>query len=343
MLMHLGRAVCAAAIFFGATSLAAAQQPITLRLATFGPPTSYFYVDTILPWAEAVSKDSQGTIEIKHFGGGVLANAGNMLDSVMTGAADIGWGVQSANPAKFVKSSIVGLPFAYATGEEGATALWRLHDKGMIASDYSDLKVLGFTAFVGGDIMTKAKKIEKLEDMKGLKIRVAGKLQSDTVAMLGATPVQVPIDELYSALDKGVVDGTAGSFAGVRAFKLHEVGRYFLDVTLNGAAGMLIMSQAAFDKLPAPAKAALNKHSGEALSRALGKSNDAELDRGKAVVIDAAKAGKLFGIYSLPASEQARFAKAVEPAEQDWVKATPDGARVLSAMRTEVQAIRAGK
>ena len=63
---------------------ATAQQPTQLRLASFGPPTSFFLVEVVLPWAERVSRDSPGTIEIRHFGGGVIANAG----TTNTGAID---------------------------------------------------------------------------------------------------------------------------------------------------------------------------------------------------------------------------------------------------------------
>src|SRR4051812_21259571 len=104
-----GAAALASSLMVGS----AMAEPVQLKLATFGPPTSYFYVDIILPWAEAVAKDSGGTVEIKHFGGGVLGSAGNMVDTVTNGAADIGWALQGTQPNKFAKSGVVDLPFSY--------------------------------------------------------------------------------------------------------------------------------------------------------------------------------------------------------------------------------------
>ncbi len=43
---------------------------------------------------EAANRDSNGTVKIRHFGAGVLGNADNMFDAVMSGAADIGWALQ---------------------------------------------------------------------------------------------------------------------------------------------------------------------------------------------------------------------------------------------------------
>ena len=109
--------VFTAAIALSACALA---EPVQLKLATFGPPQSYFYAEVVIPWMEAVNRDAGGTIEIKHFGAGVLGNASNMYDVVMNGAADIGWALQGLAPSKFVKSSVIELPFGYSTGEQGA-------------------------------------------------------------------------------------------------------------------------------------------------------------------------------------------------------------------------------
>ena len=72
--------ILCATLIFGAS--AAKAEPMQLRLATFGPPTSYFYVDVVLPWAEAVSKDSEGTIEIN-------ASHGQVRVGTVTGDAVI--------------------------------------------------------------------------------------------------------------------------------------------------------------------------------------------------------------------------------------------------------------
>jgi TRAP-type C4-dicarboxylate transport system substrate-binding protein len=62
----------------GAHLSLAAAEPIPLKLATFGPPQSYFYVEVVIPWMEAVNRDAGGAVEIKHFGGSVIGDAGNM-------------------------------------------------------------------------------------------------------------------------------------------------------------------------------------------------------------------------------------------------------------------------
>jgi TRAP-type C4-dicarboxylate transport system substrate-binding protein len=337
MLAKLERSILLLAALLVAGAVHA--QPVPLKLATFGPPQAYFYAEVVIPWMEAVNRDSGGTVDIKHFGGGVLGHAGNMYDVVLSGAADIGWALQGTVPGKFAKSSIVELPFGYDTGEAGAVAFWRLYAKGLTASDYDQVKLFGVTAWPAAAIQTRSKRVQRLEDLKGMKLRVSGKLQADTVLALGATPVAVPVDELYQSMDRGVIDGAWASLTATRQFRLQEVARNFLDISLNGAGAMLIMNKQTFDKLPAQAKAAFEKHSGEALSRALGRSNDGEVVRVHQMLGELAKQQKIQPVYRLPEQELARWRKGVEPIANEWAQRTPNGKAILDSFRSEVAAL----
>jgi TRAP-type C4-dicarboxylate transport system substrate-binding protein len=293
---------------------------------------------------EAVNRDSNGTVNIKYFGGGALANAGNMYDAVLTGAADIGWALPGIVTSKFVKTSVVELPFGYDTGEIGSVALWRLYAKGLIASDFDEVKLFAVTAWPGADIQTKSKKVERLEDLKGLKIRATGRWQAATVSAFGATPVSVPVDEVYQSLDRGLIDGLWASLVLTREFRVDEIAHYFLEAPLNGGSGILIMKRASYEKLPPEAKAAFEKNSGEATSRALGQSNDREVRRVEALLGDLAKKGKIDPPYTLAPAEYARWQEAAAPLADVWTKSLPDGPAILAAFRAETAALKsAGK
>jgi TRAP-type C4-dicarboxylate transport system substrate-binding protein len=299
-------------------------------------------VEVVLPWADAVSRDSKGTIEIKHFGGGAIANAGNMLDRVLNGVADLGWTLQGFAPQTFVKTTVNEVPFSHETAEEGAVALWRTYANGIIASDYADLEVFGMTSFAGTAIISH-RAVRNLEDLKGMKLSVSGKGRADMITALGGVPVAIPIDQVFMAIDRKTVDGTFGSLTAVRQFRFHEVAKYFLDESFSGAAAMLAMSKRKFDSLPEPARAALRNHSGEALSRALGVSNNGEMDRARVFIADLQRQGSIASVARLAPEERERWRKALEPVVENWVKNVPDGRRVLDAYRAEVAAVRAAK
>jgi TRAP-type transport system periplasmic protein len=330
--------LCAACLW---PTAAAEAQPVPLKLATFGPPQSYFYAEVVIPWMEAVNRDSDGAVDIRYFGSGVLGNAGNMYDAVLTGAADIGWGLLGSVQGKFVKSSVVELPFGYEKGEVGAVALWRLFETGLIASDFDEIKVFGFTAWPTAAIQTKSKTIHTLEDLKGVKLRVSGKWQAATVSAFHATPVNIPVDEVYQAIDKGVIDGAWTSLVATSQFRLDEIAKHFLDAPLNGGGGLLFMKRETYEKLPPAAKAAFEKHSGEPLSRALGRSNDREVTRVKKILTDKASEGRIEAPYTLSAGEFARWRSAAEPVAEAWARSVPDGPAILAAYRAETASLKA--
>jgi TRAP-type C4-dicarboxylate transport system substrate-binding protein len=321
---------------------AASSEPLLIKLATVGPPNAYFYVDTLQPWADAVSRDSQGTVEIKMFAGGVLGNNRTMYDMVTSGTADIGFTGHGQVAANFPKSTVAGLPFLYETGEEAATAFWRVYANGLIADEYKNLKLFGLNVYPAAVLATRSP-VQKIEDLKGLKLAVPNKRFADISSALGAVPVNIIVTELYQALDRGTVNGTATPIAAVRSFRLNEVTKYWLDTPFAGGSDMVIMARAKYDSLPAAAKAAFEKHSGEALSRALGKSHDREVERTRQFLAEQAAAGKVAPIQKLSVAETARWEQVIRPVVDEWMKDTPNGPAVHKGFAAAIADVRAGK
>ena len=309
-----------------------AAEPLALKLGTWGPPTSFFYVDVIDPWIERVNRDSQGTLAIKHYGASVLADQRRMYDAVKNNIATIGWVTPGTAPGRFVKTTIMELPFGVESGELASVVYWRLFETGLIADEYNDVELLGTSIFPGASLMTRRKKVTTVEDLAGLKFRISGGMQGSTVKALGGTPVSLPVDELYQALDKGIVDGFAASLTAYRPFRLGEVTRYHVDVNLNAGSSALMMNKEAFDKLPAAAKAAIDKHSGEALSREFGRSNDREVVRAREDLQKRVAEGKT-DTYKLAPAEEQRWRERTNGVLEEWTKTTPDGARLVDGYR----------
>lgn len=92
--------------------------------------------------------------------------------------------------------------------------------------------------------------VNDLADLKGKKVRVFAKSQADFFSALGATPVSLPIAEVYSALERGVVDGAVTGAEVANGFKYEEVCGYVTDLLLGPGAGYAVVSQKAWDSLP---------------------------------------------------------------------------------------------
>lgn len=85
-------------------------------------------------------------------------------------------------------------------------------------------------------------------DLAGRKIR-GTQTYAGALALLGASPVVLPPGEIYSALEKGVVDGAAWPAVGVREFRWTEVAKYLLRPTFGASPYFLFVNLNAWNKL----------------------------------------------------------------------------------------------
>tara|TARA_R110002020_G_scaffold458434_1_gene675825 strand:+ start:15688 stop:16719 length:1032 start_codon:yes stop_codon:yes gene_type:complete len=91
--------------------------------------------------------------------------------------------------------------------------------------------------------------VSQPSDMQGKKIRVFAKAQADFVSAFGASPVSMPISEVYSALERGVVDGAVTGPETANGYKFDEVIEHGTDLLLGPGAGYVVISQRAWDGL----------------------------------------------------------------------------------------------
>ena len=328
-----------AALAAFSTSAIAQAQPIELRFAFPAPPTSFFNTQAFTPWAKDVEAASNGTLTIRIVPGLVLATQENVYDRVLKGVADIGFGLQGAVAGQFVRSSVVTLPFEFDSPRDSAPAMWQLHQSGVIAEDYKEVKPLALFTFGHSAIHTTRARVKSLADLKGLKLRAGSRLQSDIVAALGAAPVTMTPPDVFQSLSSGVIDGTAIQWTAVLTFKLNEVAKNHFVMPLESDAGMLFMNKASYDRLPPVAKAAIDRYSGEVLSRKTG-AVVAEFDEGAQ---ERFRKDPTQNFETVGAEERARWQKQLQGITDGWVKSTPNGAAILGAWRTELKKVRPGQ
>ena len=101
----------------------------------------------------------------------------------------------------------------------------------------------------------------------------------------------------------------------------------------------IFMNKESFAKLPAQARQAIDRFSGEPLTKTVSKAADDEDDAARAHIL--AEPGQTNHKVTRAEFEKAR--KMLAPMADEWVAATPDGAKVLAAFRAEIAKIEAGK
>ena len=309
-----------------------AAEPITIKLNSPAPPRSTLNSKVFEVWAKKVTSESLGTLNVKTFYGGTLGNFRVNYDRVLDGVADVGFILNVFAPGKFKKTDVASLPFESESSTEAAVALWNLYEKGIISSEFNNVKLIAIWTFPNAAIHSKIP-IRNLEELKGKKLSTSTKTLANIISSLGATPISLRPTEVYQAINRGVIVGSLQPFTAVKPFKLQEVTKYHLDVALGSSPAILFMNKQSYEKLPPKAKQAIDNNSGLEMSRFTGKHLDWQWLDGRNLV----KAG----VSKLSKEQEKNWKKILEPIAADWVKRTPDGAKVLQAYRAEIAKFRA--
>ena len=162
-----------AGLLFGAVPVVSAQDKvITLNYANFFPAPSP-HSALAEQWGKEIEKRTNGKVKITFFHGGTLAPAAQIYDSTVQGIADMGFSVLAYTRGKFPLTEVIDIPLGLKTGVT-ATKLINAYYKKFQPKEFDEVKVLYLHAHGPGLIHTTKKPVQKLEDLKGLKLRATG-------------------------------------------------------------------------------------------------------------------------------------------------------------------------
>jgi TRAP-type transport system periplasmic protein len=328
--------------FFAATLMLAASSAsraaeTNLILDVIGPPGAATTLGAIRPWADQVNKEAAGMIHIDVREGMGLATFENVYERVLDDVIQIGWGLPNAVAGKFPLSEIPAEPFVVTSSEAGSVAFWHLYKSGDLDSEYNEIVPLMLGMMGPGNIHFSTPR--SLDNLDGLKLLVAGRMQSASVTALGGTPISVPLTDMYPAVQRKTVDGVVVGWAAVRSFKLSEVAPIHVDVSIGDSVSFLFMSKKKFQSLPAAAQKILLDTSGETLSRKFGAVMDADIKE----IRDQLTAEPGQQVVRLTPEQLAAWQKATAPVVAAWPQNKPGGDRVLHDFNEFYREAEAGK
>jgi TRAP-type C4-dicarboxylate transport system substrate-binding protein len=259
-LLALGLLVCSLM-----TLPAAAQTPIVLKLSHFLGPTSFFEVDFAQPWARELEARTNGRVHVEIYNaatpfGGVTQQAAQ----VTAGTIDIALGLRGAESDRFPRSSIVELPFVVKDSESGSRILWQFNKDGGFGNEYGGYKLLALTVHNPGLIHTASKRVETLQDIKGLRFRVPNKAVAAALQQLGAVPVILQVNDVMQAVQAGRLDGIVTNW-GNPLVGFNDYMKFHTNVAFYSSVFFVVMNKAKFDSLPPEVRAAIDAQSNEAL------------------------------------------------------------------------------
>lgn len=246
---------------------------VNLRFAHFWPANSGI-AQTLQEWGNTVEQESNGRIGVEVYPAQTLAKATQTYDSVVRGIADMGATIQGYTANRFPLSQLVELPGIVKTGEQGSCVLQTLYDEGEIAREYDESHVLFMFTHGPGHLHTSGKAITKPEDLNGLMIRRPTVVVGELLKGLGGEPVGLAAPEMYSAMQRGVINGVTLPWEAMGSFRLNELADQHTEVGLYSLALVVTMNKRVYDRMPEDLRKVIDDNSGMKWAERLGAAYD---------------------------------------------------------------------
>ena len=327
-----------AAAALGAPALSGiAQQAVTLKFHTFMSPTSNVWLGMHKPWMEKVEKESNGRIKFEGYPAMQLGGTPVQLyDQAKDGVVDVVWTLPGNTAGRFPRIEVFELPFIMTNAEATSKAFWE-YVQTVAVDEFKDTKVIALQVHGPGVIHTVDKPVRSIADMRGLKLRGPTRQVTKLLAVLGATPVGMPLPGIPDALSKGTINGCVIPWEVVPSVKVNELTKFHAEFDPAGGSlytttFVMAMNKAKYESLAPDLKKVIDNNSGMATSATLGKIQQGNDVPGRKSASDRGNT-----IYTISPAEAQDFRRKARTVEVEWVedmnKKGFDGKKLLDTAR----------
>jgi TRAP-type C4-dicarboxylate transport system substrate-binding protein len=239
----------------------------TLKIATLAPDGSAWMRELRAAAAE-VKQGTGGRVEVKFFPGGVMGNDAVVLRKMRLGQLQGGVLTASELSLVYPDAPVYSLPFLFKSWEEVDRV--RPSVDPLLAKGFQQhgLRMLGVSgvgfAYIMGD-----KPLRSQTDMAGIKLWVP---QNDEIAIRtfklgGVSPIPLPIGDVFTSLQTGMIDTVANTPSGAIALQWHGKIKAMVDLPLSFVIGYLVVDEKAWTRLSPADQAVLAKAFASAADR----------------------------------------------------------------------------
>ena len=329
-----GKALIALGAVAGLALASTASAQEILRLTTHTPAQAFITKDILDVWAERVTGETGGTLEVQVFPAGTLGrDASTHLDMVKDGVADLAFIVPGYTPGALTEATVIELPNLIPSATIGSMAATRMVEEGLWPGQgMENIKILGM--FTTSPILLATReKVETLEDVKGMNLQGAGPVLLATIEAIGATPVGgITVTKIAESLNRGLLDGTINEWVALTIFRVKDEAKYHLEVNLGSSPLALVMNREKYESLSPEHRAAIDKFSGQALASLFGEEFDKNIDAFTAAAMQ--DSDRVFSTLS-PDQETAWNAR-IQTVIDKWIADTPNGQEIYDSFSAAI-------
>ncbi len=316
--------VFAATLCFAAMP-AFAQQ--TLKIATVAPDGSA-WMRELRAAAADVATATQGRVTIKYYPGGVMGSDTVVLRKMRLGQLQGGVLTSSELAQVYPDAAVYSLPFLFDN--------WAQADKARAIVDpmlAKGFEAKGLTMLSASDVgfayILSTKPLHSAKEVAAAKLWIP---QNDEIAERtfkagGASPILLPLGDVFTSLQTGMVDTVANTPAGAIALQWHGKVKNMIDLPLSFVVGFVVVDNKAFAKISAADQAAVLK-----AFHACGQRTDAAIRRDDVAALAVMKKQGL-QVNQMAPAEAAYWRQIGAKVTQDMIAAGHISAPIVTAIR----------
>ena len=229
--------------------ISAPASAVTLKIATVTPEGSQWMKDMRASAAE-IRERTEGRVEIKYYGGGVMGTDKKVLGRIRLGNLQGGAFTPTALSDQYPDLNLYGLPLVFDTIEEAAFVRSRLDAK--IEAGLEEAGYVNFGFAAGGfALLMSNTPITTLDDLKGKKVWVpeGDEISRESMEALQLSPVNLPLTDVLTGLQTGLLDIVAMSPVGALVLQWHTKVKYITELPLVYTLGFMAVDKKAFDRI----------------------------------------------------------------------------------------------
>lgn len=281
---------------------------------------------------------SGGKIEVIVSPAGQLGSISDGLEQVKVGAIQLAHGDETTLSTYHKPMLVLATPYLFANDEEGRDfidgAFFKEMNDKMAAE--TGLRLLSASSYGFRNFTNNVKPIKTAADMAGIRMRVPPSPMSlAMVKAMGGSPTPVPWEELYGAMQTGVVDGQENPTGVVLDYSFNEVQKHLTTDAHQLGLNMMVVNESFFKSLPPELREVVRTGAKMSSTTEYGERNY----QSRVSAVEALKK-KGMEIYFPTGEEVATFRSAAEGPMKEYLKSEIDAA-LVDATYAEVDRIRA--
>jgi TRAP-type C4-dicarboxylate transport system substrate-binding protein len=221
----------------------------TFKIATIAPAGTA-WLKQMKKGAEIIKQKTEGRVKIKYYPGGVMGNDASVHRKIKVGQLH-GGAFTSGGLAQFYRDiQVFSLPMLFNSLEEVDYVRSKLDETLKQNMEKNGFVLLGIAEGGFARIMSREPMV-KLESIRASKVWIpeGDILVQETYDTLGISPISLPISDVFTGLQTGLIETVSVTSTAAIAFQWHTSTAYLTDTPIIYLIGLLAIQKKAFDKI----------------------------------------------------------------------------------------------